>query len=225
MADRPLSSSITESGTDLLVADRLFATLDTTVRALQPESVPRILVSDTVGFIKKLPHDLVASFRSTLDEAREASLLLHVVDAADPDFPAQIAVTTAVLADIEAADLPRLLLLNKADRLDDARRAALTAAHPEALLLSARSPQDIAALHARIVAFFERDMVEMEVTVPYGDTWLQSQLHEHAKVLKTDYLEGAAKFKVRIMKSTANWLRLSERSQASSEVSGKVSGG
>ena len=73
------------TGSEVLVADKLFATLDTTVRALQPETKPRILVSDTVGFIKKLPHDLVASFRSTLDEAREASLLLHVVDAADPD--------------------------------------------------------------------------------------------------------------------------------------------
>ncbi len=72
------------TGSDLLVADQLFATLDTTVRALQPETKPRILVSDTVGFIKKLPHDLVASFRSTLDEAREAALLLYVVDAADP---------------------------------------------------------------------------------------------------------------------------------------------
>ena len=75
------------TGSEVLVADKLFATLDTTVRALQPETQPRILVSDTVGFIKKLPHDLVASFRSTLDEALEASLLLYVVDASDPDVP------------------------------------------------------------------------------------------------------------------------------------------
>ena len=77
----------------MLVADKLFATLDTTVRALYPESVPRILVRDTVGFIKKLPHDLVASFHSTLDEALEASLLLQVVDATDPDFERQLEVT------------------------------------------------------------------------------------------------------------------------------------
>ena len=109
------------TGSDLLVADQLFATLDTTVRALQPETKPRILVSDTVGFIKKLPHDLVASFRSTLDEAREAALLLHVVDAADPAFPAQIAVTEQVLAEIDAAGAPRLLVLNKIDKLDDAQ--------------------------------------------------------------------------------------------------------
>ena len=76
------------TGSGVLVEDKLFATLDTTVRALQPETTPRVLVSDTVGFIKKLPHDLVASFRSTLDEARDADLLVHVVDASDPAFPA-----------------------------------------------------------------------------------------------------------------------------------------
>ena len=90
------------TGSGVAVADRLFATLDTTVRALQPETKPRVLVSDTVGFIKKLPHELVASFRSTLDEARDAELLLHVVDAADAAFPAQIEVTRAVLDEIGA---------------------------------------------------------------------------------------------------------------------------
>jgi GTP-binding protein HflX len=171
------------TSTDLLVADQLFATLDTTVRALQPETVPRILVSDTVGFIKKLPHDLVASFRSTLDAAREAALLLHVVDAADPDFPAQIAVTAEVLADIEAADLPRLLVLNKADKIDAARREALTRAYPDALLLSAKSAADVAALHARIVAFFERDMVEEELLVPYAQQRLVGEIHATCRVL------------------------------------------
>ena len=83
----------------MLVEDKLFATLDTTVRALQPEGAPRVLVSDTVGFIKKLPHDLVASFRSTLDEARESDLLVHVVDASDPAFPRRRStVTREVLA-------------------------------------------------------------------------------------------------------------------------------
>ena len=78
------------TGSEVLVADKLFATLDTTVRALHPESVPRVLLSDTVGFIENLPHDLVASFKSTLEEAKEASLLLHVVDASDPGFERQL---------------------------------------------------------------------------------------------------------------------------------------
>ncbi len=99
------------TGSEVLVADKLFATLDTTVRALHPESVPRVLVSDTVGFIKNLPHGLVASFKSTLEEALEASLLLHVIDASDPGFERQLAVTEEVLDEIGAtgrAAHPRL---------------------------------------------------------------------------------------------------------------------
>src|SRR5262245_21663645 len=101
------------TGSGVLVRDELFATLDTTVRALHPESVPRILVSDTVGFIKKLPHDLVASFRSTLDEARGGDLLVHLADASDPALPGQVEVTRQALAEIGATEATRWLLLNK----------------------------------------------------------------------------------------------------------------
>ena len=124
------------TGSAVLVQDKLFATLDTTVRALQPETNPRILISDTVGFIKKLPHDLVASFRSTLDEARECDLLVHVVDAADPAFPDQIEVTREVLDSIGANQSERLLVLNKIDRVDPETRARLAREWPDALLLS-----------------------------------------------------------------------------------------
>src|SRR6185436_17513663 len=130
-------------------------TLDTTVRALHPEVKPRILISDTVGFIKKLPHDLVASFRSTLDEAREASLLLYVADASDPTFRSQLDVTRATLAEIGAQSVPSFLLLNKIDRLDAAERAALARELPEAILLSAKSPDDVGSLRRTIVSFFE----------------------------------------------------------------------
>src|SRR5262245_11941869 len=148
------------TGSGVLVQDKLFATLDTTVRALSPEATPRILISDTVGFIKKLPHDLVASFRSTLDEARDADLLIQVADAADPAFPAQIEVTREVLTSLGADLGPRLLVLNKADRLDPAARERLTRDWPDALLLSSRDPADVATLRERIVAWFQRDMVE-----------------------------------------------------------------
>src|SRR4029077_14648442 len=113
-----LMRALTQS--EALVADKLFATLDTTVRALHPETVPRVLVTDTVRFIKNLPHGLVASFKSTLDEALEASLLLHVIDASDAGFWRQIAVTEEVLEEIGAKDVPRLLVLNKIDRVGDA---------------------------------------------------------------------------------------------------------
>ena len=185
------------TGSGVAVADRLFATLDTTVRALQPETRPRILVSDTVGFIKKLPHELVASFRSTLDEARDAELLLHVVDAADPAFPAQIEVTRAVLEDIGAQDVPRLLLLNKIDRVDAPRVERLRAEYPEALLLSARQPEDVARLHERIRAFFERDMVEEELTIPYARQRLVAEIHESCRVLSEAHDERGTRLRLR----------------------------
>ena len=117
------------TGSEVYVADKLFATLDTTVRALQPETKPRILVSDTVGFIKKLPHGLVASFKSTLDEALEASLLLHVVDASDPAFERQLEVTAEVLAEIGAGDVPAPAGLQQ-DRPRRARRRPRPRAAP-----------------------------------------------------------------------------------------------
>src|SRR4051794_15112330 len=133
------------TGNEALVADKLFATLDTTVRALQPPTVPPVLVSDTVGFIKNLPHGLVVSFKSTLDEALEASLLAHVVDASDPGYERQLAVTEEVLDEIGAKDVPRLLVFNKIDRAgDDASQheheAALRAKHPGCVVMSARRP-------------------------------------------------------------------------------------
>ncbi len=185
------------TGSGVAVADRLFATLDTTVRALQPEAKPRILVSDTVGFIKKLPHELVASFRSTLDEARDAELLLHVVDAADPAFPAQIEVTRAVLEDIGAQQVPRLLLLNKIDRVDPALRRELRTEHPDALLLSAKDPEDVAHLHGRIRDFFEGDMVEAELSIPYARQKLVAEIHASCRVLSEAHDEHGTRVRLR----------------------------
>jgi GTP-binding protein HflX len=185
------------TGSDLLVADQLFATLDTTVRALQPETRPRILVSDTVGFIKKLPHDLVASVRSTLQEAREAALLLHVADASDAALAAHIDVTRQVLEEIGAGDVPRMVLLNKVDRVDEQGRAALALTYPEAVQLSAKSPADVAALRDRIVAFFERDMVEEELLVPYARQSVVGEIHAACRVLGEAYEEGGARLRVR----------------------------
>ncbi len=185
------------TGDEVYVADQLFATLDTTVRVLKPETRPRILVSDTVGFIKKLPHDLVASFRSTLQEAREASLLLHVVDAADPAFRDQYQVTRQVLDEIGASAQPSLLVLNKADKLGAPERAALAAEFPHAVVLSARSAPDVKTLRERIVAHFERDMEEAELFVPFQQQRHVALLHEQARVLQERYDEKGTHLRVR----------------------------
>jgi GTPase len=185
------------TGSEVLVADKLFATLDTTVRALQPETQPGVLVSDTVGFIKKLPHDLVASFRSTLAEALEASLLLLVVDASDPTYEAQLEVSRNVLREIGAEVVPSRLLLNKIDRVSEAGRAALRAKHPDAILLSAKSPEDVAALRETIVTFFEAAMVEDQLVLPYAKQGRLGDVYENARVLSEDYDTTGRIMKVR----------------------------
>jgi GTP-binding protein HflX len=185
------------TGSDVLVADKLFATLDTTVRALKPETKPRVLVSDTVGFIKKLPHDLVASFRSTLAEALEASLLLFVVDASDPTYESQLEVSRDVLREIGAGIVPSRLLLNKIDRVSEADRAALRAKHPDAILLSAKSPEDVAELRETIVAFFEAAMVEDQLVLPYSKQELLGDVYDSVRVLSDDYDTTGRILKVR----------------------------
>ncbi|MGK7861846.1 GTPase HflX [Falsiroseomonas sp. E2-1-a4] len=185
------------TGSQVLVEDKLFATLDTTVRILQPETRPRVLVSDTVGFIKQLPHDLVASFRSTLAEALEASLLLFVVDASDPTYEAQLEVSRSVLREIGADAVPSRLVLNKMDRVDAAGRAALAEKHPDAIMLSAHAPEDVAALRETLIAFFEASMVEDVLVLPYAKQGLIGEVYESARVLSEDYNEAGRVLKVR----------------------------
>jgi GTP-binding protein HflX len=185
------------TGSEVLVADKLFSTLDTTVRALHPETVPRVLVSDTVGFIRKLPHDLVASFRSTLDEALEASLLMFVVDASDPTYESQLEVSRSVLREIGTDVVPARLLLNKIDRVSEGDRTALRAKHPDAIFLSANLPEDVAALRETIIAFFEAAMVEEKLVLPYSKQGLLREVYENARVLSEDYDSTGRIMKVR----------------------------
>jgi GTP-binding protein HflX len=185
------------TGSEVYVADKLFATLDTTVRALQPETTPRILVSDTVGFIKKLPHDLVASFRSTLDEALEASLLLHVVDASDPTFRQQYAVTQEVLAEIGADEVPSRLVLNKIDRVDAEAREALRLEYPDALMLSAHDPADVTSLRDVIIRWFERDMSEVDLVVPWSKGAMVGEIHKSVRVVREAHEGDGVHYTVR----------------------------
>lgn len=177
------------TGSEVLVENKLFATLDTTVRALQPESRPRVLVSDTVGFIKNLPHGLVASFKSTLEEALEASLLLHVIDASDPGFERQLEVTDKVLDEIGATDVPRIRVFNKIDHVGDAgaqaeREAALRAQYPDCIVMSARRTGDVAKLREAIVAFFQRGLVEAELFLPWSEQQVRGEIFATCEVLE-----------------------------------------
>jgi GTP-binding protein HflX len=179
------------TGSEALVADKLFATLDTTVRALHPESVPRVLVSDTVGFIKNLPHGLVASFKSTLDEALEASLLVHVVDAGDAGFERQLAVTDEVLDEIGAQAVPRLLVFNKIDRGGD--EAALRARYPDCIVISARRAGDVATLREAIGAFFRQRRIEAELFLSWSEQKRRGEIFASCEVL-AERADGAGAF-------------------------------
>jgi GTP-binding protein HflX len=196
------------TGSEVYVADKLFATLDTTVRALKPETEPRILVSDTVGFIKKLPHQLVASFRSTLDEAQEASLLLFVVDASDPTFRDQLQVTHEVLGDIGARDIPSRIVLNKRDRLDEATMASLRREYPDALMISAHDRGDVRFVRDELVAFFDGAPIEETLFVPWTKHGVVQKMHEAGRVLSEKHGEEGTELVV--LASPAAFARIRE---------------
>jgi len=190
------------TGSEVLVANKLFATLDTTVRALYPESVPRVLVSDTVGFIKNLPHGLVASFKSTLDEALDAALLLHVIDASDPGFERQLEVTDTVLAEIDADTVPRIRVFNKIDDVGDAQaqaacEASLRLKYPDCIVMSARRPDEVASLRQKIVDFFQQDLLETELFLPWSAQQLRGKVYSSCQVLSERSEEEGTYFTLR----------------------------
>ena len=190
------------TGSEVLVANKLFATLDTTVRALYPESVPRVLVSDTVGFIKNLPHGLVASFKSTLEEALDASLLLHVIDASDVGFERQLQVTDHVLEEIGAHDVPRLRIFNKIDHVGDAAaqdayETALRAQYPDCIVMSARRPDDVARLREVIVASFQQHLIEAELFLAWSAQQQRGEIYANCEVLEERADGEGAFFRVR----------------------------
>lgn len=199
------------TGSEVLVENKLFATLDTTVRALSPETQPRILVSDTVGFIKKLPHDLVASFHSTLAEAHDASLLLYVVDASDTTFRLQLDVVHEVLAEVGVDDINKLLVLNKSDQLSLDQQQALMEEFPDAMMTSTRDPFDVAKLHQYIVDTAEHEMIEEDIIVPYTANGIIGEIRSSMSVTKEEYEYSHIKLTVR--SSAIDLARLKKRMQ------------
>lgn len=195
------------TGSDVLVKDSLFATLGTTVRALQPETTPRILVSDTVGFIRNLPHGLIASFQSTLDEARDAALLLYVVDASDPELYAQLDVTRRAIDEVGASSTPARVVLNKIDRVSAEDRARLARDFPEALHTCAGDARDMRMLRETLVAFFEAAMVTETLEVPYANSGGLGEVRASARIVSEEYSEQGVTLVVRAPPSVLARLR------------------
>ncbi|HEX6129974.1 MAG TPA: GTPase HflX [Candidatus Limnocylindria bacterium] len=156
------------AGADVYAADMLFATLDPTSRAVTLPTGQRVVISDTVGFINKLPHDLVDAFRATLEEVVRADLLLEVVDAADPDFLGQQAAVQAVLDELGAGEKPRITAYNKIDLLDADLRAAPMPPSPQAAFVSAATGEGLDVLLERIAEALRASMVSVDAVVPYA---------------------------------------------------------
>ena len=166
-----------------LVANQLFATLDPTTRRLALPGGRKAALSDTVGFVRKLPHDLVEAFRSTLEEVVRADLVLHVADASSPELDDQIAAVREVLGQIGAGDIPEVMALNKADRISTVDRARLRRRHPDAVLVSARDGEGLEALLEAVSGALPSPPVEVTLLVPHDRGDLIARLYREAEVL------------------------------------------
>jgi GTP-binding protein HflX len=195
------------TGSDVFVQDKLFATLDTRVKAMQPAAFPPVLISDTVGFIKKLPHDLVASFQSTLDEAIAASVLLFTVDASDPAFRSQLAVTQSVLREIGGEKIPSRLIMNKIDKLTTGELEALRCEFPDGIFISAHNPEDVAFLRKKILQYFESNMIETTMVIPYDKGHFLGQLRTKASIINETHDETGTEVTFKTFPETVTWLQ------------------
>jgi GTP-binding protein HflX len=199
------------SDAGVLVEDRLFATLDSTVRHVALSPVHRILLSDTVGFIRKLPHHLVASFKSTLDEVREADILLHVVDISHPLFEEHVTVVNEILGELGAAGKPTVIVFNKIDRLTQRTVITyLTANYPTAVFVSATRGIQMNVLKERLIQLLDSRIVEQTLTFNIADTARIARIHEVAEVLDKQYDGDTVIIRVRILKVVAEQFARSE---------------
>ena len=197
------------TGSEVFAEDKLFATLDPTTRHLVLPEKQEILLTDTVGFIQKLPHTLVKAFRATLEEVQEADLLLHVVDCSNENYEQQIESVVEVLKELDAVDKPTLYVFNKADRFEVPNAApgqagkGLTPAQEammlhgrEGICVSARTGANLLELQQLIEHFFMEQQVQMELLIPFAQGRLLTELHELHAVRETDYCETGTRVKV-----------------------------
>jgi len=192
------------TGSEVGVGDRLFQTLDPATRVLRTGGRD-YLVTDTVGFIRKLPHQLVDAFGATLEETRLAELVLHVVDASQSEEQLEEMSTAVedVLTEIGADEAPRVLVLNKADQVDEDRRAALALRHPDAVLVSGLTGEGLETLVERVVTEFDRRLSEVELLLPYDAGGRLAELHELAGDLKREDTPEGVRVSVRLPASVA----------------------
>ena len=191
------------SGADVYAEDQLFATLDTTTRRIDLPDKQQMLLTDTVGFIQKLPHTLVKAFNATLEEVGEADLLLHVVDCSNENYEKQITAVLEVLKELKADGKPMFYVFNKADKLPaDTDREAILKGR-EGLFISAKSQENLQDLLAKVAAFFAGSKVRMKVLIPFAEGGLVTKLHKVADVQSVDYNEQGTVMEILLPASDA----------------------
>lgn len=184
---------------DVYVEDKLFSTLDTRTRQWHIRDFGKVLLSDTVGFIRELPHHLVASFKATLEEARQARLLLHVVDASNPMAEDQIKAVNQVLEELGCGHKPMILVLNKVDRIEDrANQHILQAQFPKAVAISGATGEGIDQLTEAVVTMITRDFVEVDIAADAGNGKLLSYLSAHAEVYRQEFRDDRVYIRCRL---------------------------
>ena len=186
------------TGSEVFAEDKLFATLDPTTRHLQLPEKQEILLTDTVGFIQKLPHTLVKAFRATLEEVQEADLLLHVVDCSNENLEAQIEAVVAVLKELEADGKPVLYVFNKADQLTNPHIREQLLHGRDGVFISAMTGENLDGLQRRIEGFFQESQVRMTLLIPYDEGAAVTKLHKLNAVVETAYEETGTKVEVRL---------------------------
>jgi GTP-binding protein HflX len=192
---------------NVLVEDKLFATLDTRTRRWQFRGGGHVLLSDTVGFIRNLPHALVASFKATLEEARQADLLLHVVDAANPEAENQIGAVKAVLEELELLERPTLLVLNKADRVPDRSFLdVLQAHHDESVLISANTGQGLDRLEQAVREILHERALEAEIETGIANGRVLAYLKQHAQILEQNFDDDRVRLQCRLPRRCLGFL-------------------
>ncbi len=182
-----LLNRVTHAG--VLVENALFATLDTAVRRTETADGLAYTLTDTVGFVRNLPHELVEAFRSTLEEVERADVILHVVDASHPDPASQLATVRDVLGDLGARDIPELVVFNKSDLIDDGERLILRGLEPNSVFTSARTGEGIDEVLAQISELIPRPNIRIDMLIPYERGDVVSMLHDEGTVLSTSYEE------------------------------------
>lgn len=189
-------NAITDAG--VLVEDRLFATLDSTIRRVELANGAPILMSDTVGFVRNLPHQLVEAFRSTLEEVNQADLLLHIIDAADLNPDRQIAAVHSVLGEIGAADIPEQLVVNKTDVADPVAVARLLELHPGAVATSAVTGAGLDGLSTAMGARLAETTDAIDLVIPYDRGEVVALVHEIGIVTATDHTDEGTKLSAQV---------------------------